>query len=95
MQHQVRARRDPHGSGQLRLLLGDHSEVFLLDVFTWSQLAVVDHDHGLVVFGGLNGLDEHVRRNTMVMVMSGRWRGDGMARRVGLAVGVDQVARWG
>lgn len=95
MQHQVRARRDPHGSGQLRLLLGDHSEVFLLDVFTWSQLAVVDHDHGLVVFGGLNGLDERVRRNTMVMVMSGRWRGDGMARRVGLAVGVDQVARWG
>lgn len=95
MQHQVRARRDPHGSGQLRLLLGDHSEVFLLDVFTWSQLAVVDHDHGLVVFGGLNGLDEHVRRNTMVMVMSGRWRGDGMARRVGLAVGVRQVARWG
>lgn len=95
MQHQVRARRDPHGSGQLRLLLGDHSEVFLLDVFTWSQLAVVDHDHGLVVFGGLNGLDERVRRNTMVMVMSGRWRGDGMARRVGLAVGVRQVARWG
>lgn len=95
MQHQVRARRDPHGSGQLRLLLDDHSEVFLLDVFTWSQLAVVDHDHGLVVFGGLNGLDERVRRNTMVMVMSGRWRGDGMARRVGLAVGVRQVARWG
>jgi len=101
VQHQVRARRDPHGSGQLRLLLDDHSEVFLLDVFTWSQLVVVDHDHGLVVFdglvvfGGLNGLDERVRRNTMVMVMSGRWRGDGMARRVGLAVGVRQVARWG
>jgi hypothetical protein len=59
VQHQVRARRDPHGSGQLRLLL---------DVFTWSQLVVVgDHDHGLVVFGGLGGLDGQVG------FMRGRW----------------------
>lgn len=59
MQHQVRARCDPDGSGQLRLLL---------DVFAWSQLVVGgDHDHGLVVFGGLRGLDGQVD------FMSGRW----------------------
>ena len=84
MQHQVRARCDPHGPGQLRLLLDDHRDVFLLDVFTWSQLVVAaDHDHGLV------------DRCTTVDFMSARWRGDGKARRVGLAVGVGQVARLG